>query len=556
MRKGRHQLAATAMEKVKYPGEATTSCLSACGNFALIGNNLGFIEMYNIQSGRHRRRLDTRTEIVQKVQKRLKSGVMAWKEERKRAKGSAITGIASDSTNRVIVASTLEGNLYFFDFHTALIAHQIKTGSGISQLLLDRSTNLVAAIQDDLKIRMYDIETYKMVRVFGGFADRILDASFSPDGKWLITSSLDGFVRTFDIPTSRLVDYFKTHQVATSISFSPVGDFLATTHEGSKGVYLWANRNQYLNLALSGIDEDEVLQQLSSEAEALPTLRGVDIEEFAEEDAQLKEIDIGEAEYQRTYTSKPQLFIDEEQAEGSMGLITLSTMPRSRWMTLLNLDVIKARNKPKEAPKKSERAPFFLPIGASSIPDSAINKNGYATSMDLDDNDEASQEPESRRLQTISSVGLDLESDFSRRLRSALEEDLMDSLFLYLHTLSPPALDAEIRSLVRTEDIISFLQCMTRRLRQHLDYDAIQAMLAVTLKIHSSLIIENGVKPVTNQLDDGVEDQSESQDDEGLRLGQALRELMIEQYKEGNRVLELLQYCVGSLAFVRDLPLS
>jgi U3 small nucleolar RNA-associated protein 21 len=61
-------------------------------------------------------------------------------------------------------------------------------------------------------------------------------------------------------------------------------------------------------------------------------------------------------------------------------VVTLTHLPRSRWQTLLNLDVIQVsclpfsvfsyafthlgnqqRNKPKEPPKAPEKAPFFLP---------------------------------------------------------------------------------------------------------------------------------------------------------------------------------------------------
>jgi U3 small nucleolar RNA-associated protein 21 len=64
---------------------------------------------------------------------------------------------------------------------------------------------------------------------------------------------------------------------------------------------------------------------------------------------------------------------EEEQAEDedtvvaptieqlSAELTTLSLVPKSRWQTLLHLDLIKERNKPKEAPKLPEKAPFFLP---------------------------------------------------------------------------------------------------------------------------------------------------------------------------------------------------
>ena len=41
--------------------------------------------------------------------------------------------------------------------------------------------------------------------------------------------------------------------------------------------------------------------------------------------------------------------------------MTLTLLPRSRWQTLLNLEVIQQRNKPKEPPKQPEKVPFFLP---------------------------------------------------------------------------------------------------------------------------------------------------------------------------------------------------
>ena len=70
------------------------------------------------------------------------------------------------------------------------------------------------------------------------------------------------------------------------------------------------------------------------------------------------------------------VFSTPPQLDGE--LITLTLLPRSRWQTLLNLDVIqvpitaqmwssfpnnlsKQRNKPKEPPKAPEKAPFFLP---------------------------------------------------------------------------------------------------------------------------------------------------------------------------------------------------
>ena len=53
------------------------------------------------------------------------------------------------------------------------------------------------------------------------------------------------------------------------------------------------------------------------------------------------------------------MFSTPPQLDGE--LVTFTLLPRSRWQTLLNLEVIQQRNKPKEPPKQPEKAPFFLP---------------------------------------------------------------------------------------------------------------------------------------------------------------------------------------------------
>ena len=49
--------------------------------------------------------------------------------------------------------------------------------------------------------------------------------------------------------------------------------------------------------------------------------------------------------------------------------VTLSLLPHSRWKNLLNLEAIKARNKPwmDAAARPKEAAPFFLPTVRETI---------------------------------------------------------------------------------------------------------------------------------------------------------------------------------------------
>ena len=51
---------------------------------------------------------------------------------------------------------------------------------------------------------------------------------------------------------------------------------------------------------------------------------------------------------------------DENSRSSGSKVITLSSLPRGYWATLFNLEVVKARNRPIEPPKKPEAAPFFL----------------------------------------------------------------------------------------------------------------------------------------------------------------------------------------------------
>ena len=49
----------------------------------------------------------------------------------------------------------------------------------------------------------YDIEAVRSVRQFRGHTDRITDLRMSADARWLLSSSLDGTLRVWDVPSAR-----------------------------------------------------------------------------------------------------------------------------------------------------------------------------------------------------------------------------------------------------------------------------------------------------------------------------------------------------------------
>ena len=107
-----------------------------------------------------------------------------------------------------------------------------------------------------------------------------------------------------------------------------------------------------------------------------------------------------------------------------------------------------------------------------------------------------------------------------------VDED--ETFFNYAKMLSPAALELELRSLVTTDSLSLFINALSRRLLSHRDFEAVQALLNVFLRMQGDVLIAN--PEILHKL-------------EGL---------MEVQRKESQKVLELIASSLGALGFVRD----
>jgi len=107
-----------------------------------------------------------------------------------------------------------------------------------------------------------------------------------------------------------------------------------------------------------------------------------------------------------------------------------------------------------------------------------------------------------------------------------------ESFFNYAKTLSPAALDIELRSLVTPDHHSVFINALIQRLHSHRDFEAVQAMQNVFLKVHSDALIVHA------------------------EMREDLERLVASHQKESQRVLELLASSLGTLGFVRSSVLQ
>lgn len=411
---------------------ATCLCLSHCGNFVIVGYSTGHVDRFNMQSG-------------------------IWRDSygNQKAHNNPVRGVTSDTLNQIVVTGGgCKVKFWRFKCKGTSPLAKIPLEEPISFFRSHRESSLLVIALEDFTINIMDIDTQRIVRKFTGHTAQLTDVAFSPDSRWLITASMDCSIRTWDIPSGQLIDEFATDAACISLDMSPTGESLATTHVDYLGIFLWSNKTIYTKVTLKSIipSDDPPLILLPES--------GRDMDEEVDEDIQ-----------------EVEEFISPEQI--SRELITLSGLSTSRWQNLLNLDVIKKRNKPKEPPKAPRAAPFFLPTVAS------LNNIQFDIIPE--------SEEESKFVTPISFENL---TEFGKLLMASKETADFDPVIKQLKSYGPSMTDFEIKSLSpdnggSLEVMLQFMKCVECILKSNKDFELAEAYLGVFLKAHGMVIAQN-----------------------------------------------------------------
>ncbi|KAK9931602.1 hypothetical protein M0R45_018874 [Rubus argutus] len=436
------------------PTPVKACAISACGNFAILGTAGGWIERFNLQSGSSR------------------GNYVDTSERSSCAHDGEVVGIACDSTNTRMISAGYHGDIKVWDFKGRGVPYRWEVGSSVVRIVYNRLNGLLAVAADDLIICLFDVVASRMVRQFEGHTDRVTDMCFSEDGKWLLSSSMDGSLRVWDVILARQIDALHVDVSVTALSLSPNMDILATTHVDQNGVYLWVNQSMFSGA--SNVDSYASGKRvISVKLPSVSSTKGSEAEDSDEP--------IGNYPQLKDASALPTL------VKQIPDLVTLSSYPKSQWQSLINLDIIKARNKPIEPPKKPEKAPFFMPTVPSLSGEIIFKPTGSA-------NEEAKGGEEESRIKSALAPSL-----FLQALQSSAELKSFSEFTEYIKTLSPSSLDMELRILqiVGDEDeeepeklhpIELLLDYFIHETACRNNFDFVQAVIRVFLKIHGETI--------------------------------------------------------------------
>uniref|UniRef100_A0A8C5DLI0 Small-subunit processome Utp21 domain-containing protein n=1 Tax=Gouania willdenowi TaxID=441366 RepID=A0A8C5DLI0_GOUWI len=403
---------------------ATAVDITSCGNFAVVGLSSGRVDVYNLQSGLHR----------------------GCYGNDKKAHNGAVRGVATDTLNQLTLTAGSDWLLKFWRFKTKKQEDALKLNAAPARMMLHRESGMLALALDDFTLTVVDIETRRVVRKFAGHHGNINDMTFSPDGRWLVTVGMDCTIRTWDLPSGSLVDCFLVATAPVSVSLSPTGDFMATAHVDSLGVYLWTNRSLCGPVGLRPLPAD-----YQPTVEMLPGVTADDVQQ----------------------EQTPEDEVDEFKSAEQLGaeLVTLSLLPESRWKSLLHLDHIKRRNKPVAPPAAPKAAPFFLPTVPGLTP-------RFETAA-------ANQDSQSK---VLSSGFLSQRSEFASALESGLQSGSYDGALRLLKDCGPSAVSIQLTCLTSEAGgddslLLAFIHMIDSMLASGRDFDLAHAYLALFLKV-------------------------------------------------------------------------
>ncbi|GJQ15250.1 hypothetical protein GpartN1_g7041.t1 [Galdieria partita] len=436
--------------------QATCVAISPCGHFASIGTDLGMLDLYNLQSGSYRG---------------------SWTDEHchSRAHLLAVTGVEFDNLGETLVSASTDGLLKFWSRQELKLLYTTEIGIPIVQIVWGYVCNLLAVLCDNFQIYLVDPETKQIARRFIGHRGPLTDAQFSGDGYFLLSSSLDGSLRVWNIQLGHCVDIYEFEHAPTSIAFSPNNDFIATCHSNCVGIALWSNQHHFktntvFNHSFFATHQEQILSRLphiGAFQRHLPTMNSL----------------------------QENLFWNPKKEKSSSGF-TLSGKPLHYLLTVVNWDIVKKRSQPQQPVKKQVEAPFFL-----------SNVLGTESSLGSRENIHQKTIDHKAYSSTASQLIACLVQHDAEKMNDGSQDE--EALQL-LRKMNPTSIELEVEGLRdydNGKECRIFLDFLIRQLHARRDVDLIESVLAVFLKQRGLELVS--FTEIERQLHEALQVQTE-----------------------------------------------
>ncbi len=169
-------------------------------------------------------------------------------QTRKEDKKLLIIGVMFSPDSNTIISrhnghrnmGPVDNTIRMWDIDTGKL---LRTLSGHSQhinaMAFSPESKIIATGSDDHTVRLWDADTGQLLHILSGHTDRVRSVAFSPDGRVIVSGSFDRTLRLWDVNTGYLLHSLTTERshALDSIAFSPDGRTIASY--GGFEIVLW-----------------------------------------------------------------------------------------------------------------------------------------------------------------------------------------------------------------------------------------------------------------------------------------------------------------------------
>ncbi|MEJ0057095.1 MAG: hypothetical protein WDN75_16430 [Bacteroidota bacterium] len=114
-----------------------------------------------------------------------------------------ITSLRLSPDQNTLLSSSDDGTVRLWDIGTGLLVRKFKTPGAAHIAIYSADGRFVYSGGSDRIIRVWDVATSKVTRTFEGHKGEVTSLLLSPDGKMLISLSLDGATKFWDLNSGK-----------------------------------------------------------------------------------------------------------------------------------------------------------------------------------------------------------------------------------------------------------------------------------------------------------------------------------------------------------------
>ncbi|BBD66908.1 protein kinase [Nostoc commune NIES-4072] len=153
---------------------------------------------------------------------------------------SSVNALAISPDGYTLASASDDKNIKLWDLNTKKVLASLSGHSqAVKSVAFSPDGKILATASDDKTIKLWQVETLEEICTLLGHAHAVKSVAFSPDGQILASGSWDKTIKLWDVNTGKEICTIAGHQLqVNSVAFSPQGQLLASASY-DRTIRLW-----------------------------------------------------------------------------------------------------------------------------------------------------------------------------------------------------------------------------------------------------------------------------------------------------------------------------